>query len=686
MAYISGASLQPIVDRLNAAEPYHPLEANTFADWSLEAGDTVTVSRDGVNYVSPVHTSRLVWKKQAQVAISATGNESREAISRISSRKYRGGSSSLRNTHYQHIYVDDMYNQMRSGLELTGSTASLYVQGMYNQMKAGLDLTSSTASLYVQNMYKQMKAGLDLTSSSASLYVQSLYKQMKAGLDLTSSSASLYVRSLYDQMQAGLDLTSSSASFYVQSLYKQMKAGLDLTSSSAAVYVRNLYKQMKAGLELTESSARTYVENKTTKAELLLTINGAGKSEAKIEADQIKIGTYGNSEITLNDRLQINSNGLLSVPEGLVCGANVLVGPTGTRPGYHGNAYGSFYYVQQEGTGENAHEVPHGIVKRILIENNVLKVFRFGDSTASVDVSVANNTLTFTDHANGTTLSFNKAVTLSGAWDGNLKFTYGESLHGQSKNTALFRSVPKSDITWTGTSGAAVIKAIYDDNDEPVVTVGTIYVNGEDVYADAEPASGSATGRHGSGYSWDFTITKGDGTTKNLTIDCSNIYSDARSGYSQGTYTQQTIVLQGSPTSQLTLVGQGEWVFRKVTTGGAYYYLPGLTVSLYPGNGGAFTPQGSAGPKLFHWGQHTILDENLVSHTEDFYYVSNSNRAVQYYNPGSGTKYDRGSSTLVTPIGSTYIQIDDAWMYTAGNTVQLYNAGTISNDYYLKTN
>lgn len=50
-------------------------------------------------------------------------------------------------------------------------------------------------------------------------------------------------------------------------------------------------------------------------------------------------------------------------------------------------------------------------------------------------------------------------------------------------------------------------------------------------YTDATPASGTASGRSGSSYSWTFKIKLGDGTSKNLTIDCGTIYSDARSGY-----------------------------------------------------------------------------------------------------------------------------------------------------------
>lgn len=210
MANITGASLAPIYQRLNDAPSYHPLEADTFADWSLEAGDIVTITRDGKEYQSPVHTSSVSWRKKQMISLSSKGNESREAISKISQRKYGKGSSSLRNSEYQHIYVEDSYQQMKAGLELTTSTAVLYVDNKYTQMSAGLALTSSSAALYVDNKYNQMRAGLALTSSSAALYVDNKYNQMKAGLDITSSSAALYARSAENAAEIAARINEST--------------------------------------------------------------------------------------------------------------------------------------------------------------------------------------------------------------------------------------------------------------------------------------------------------------------------------------------------------------------------------------------------------------------------------------------------------------------------------------------
>ena len=190
----TGASLQPIYERLNAAPTYHPLSADTFADWSMEAGDIIKVTRDDDTYESPVNNSTMTWKKGSKITVSSDGNEKRSPVSKVSRKKYNGGGSGLRNNEYQHIYVDTKYNEMRSGLYLTGSTAHLYVDSKYDQMRTGLKLTSSSAHLYVDSKYDNMASGLYLASSSLHAYVKSNYDNMKAGLKLSTSTATLYAR------------------------------------------------------------------------------------------------------------------------------------------------------------------------------------------------------------------------------------------------------------------------------------------------------------------------------------------------------------------------------------------------------------------------------------------------------------------------------------------------------------
>ena len=449
MANVSGASLNGIYNRLHNAPEYHPLSANTFADWSLEAGDIVTVTRDGKSYASPTMNSTTVWRKKQQVTLNATGNEQRDTVAKMSQRKFRGGGASLRATQKAFDQIITSYNEMTAGLVLASSTAHLYVDNKYTQMTAGLNLTSSTAKLYVDNKYSQMTAGLALTSSTAKLYVDNKYAQMTAGLNLTSSTAKLYVDNKYSQMKSGLELTSSWALLAVQNAYTQMKAGLYLTSSDAHLYVDNRYSQMTSGLALSESSAKLYAQNRTTRAYIMARINADGEGEALIEADKVKItGTT-----KLNDVMTITNNAVgFSKPA--IFSDDVSINSGGELNVYTINLKGSTDVSLDK-------SVMSDVIIKADVDGNVLKLWKMGDSKTG-----------------NPSITFSKAVS-SWTWaggDGQVKVT----AHPQNQTLGVDVRV-NGDETITS-NGTYTYKAQYEDDNGSYWDIGgegtkTITVN-----------------------------------------------------------------------------------------------------------------------------------------------------------------------------------------------------------------
>lgn len=85
------ADIQGIYNQLNSGSQYTPLSAETFGDWSMEAGDMVTVVKDGRSYVTPIMQGDLKWDGASKVTIESVGNREREPLGRMSRRKYSGG-------------------------------------------------------------------------------------------------------------------------------------------------------------------------------------------------------------------------------------------------------------------------------------------------------------------------------------------------------------------------------------------------------------------------------------------------------------------------------------------------------------------------------------------------------------------------------------------------------------------
>lgn len=103
---VSGASLNGILGRLNQTGNTHPYDAVTFGDWTMQAGDLVTVKRGETEYTSPVHTSRMIWNGAPEVTIQSVGRKERDPISKVSKKKYGRGGAGIRNGErfYHDIY------------------------------------------------------------------------------------------------------------------------------------------------------------------------------------------------------------------------------------------------------------------------------------------------------------------------------------------------------------------------------------------------------------------------------------------------------------------------------------------------------------------------------------------------------------------------------------------------------
>lgn len=189
------------------------------------------------------------------------------------------------------------------------------------------------------------------------------------------------------------------------------------------------------------------------------------------------------------------------------------------------------------------------------------------------------------------------------------------------------------------------------------IEIGNWYTAG---YNDGKPVSGTAGGRT-SGVSalvHDFTITKGDGTTATLQINVSNIYATARSGYTQGTFTQATVTPQGVQ----------DTVFVEMTTGGYDYYKAKAAANYYPGDGGEFTVQGDSAGTIYKrkTSGSLRLSRYSSSSVELFIYERNTyysvGNHVWWYQSNSGTYYYLGDGS-------------DDTLYKAG-TVKKHDRGT----------
>lgn len=206
---MADASLTPIFERLNGVPQYHPMSADTFADWSMEAGDMVTMSRGEESITSPVSTSRMVWRGQQQITLEAPGSKEREAISKISKRKYGRGGGGMVNNQYIYHEIADTYNNLRTIIMATESGISTMVSNNYRGLSSYIHQSASSITAQLNSYYSGLSSGLQITASSLNFYIQDAYSSLSSRLSITSSSLSHQIKDEYHGLTSYIEQTAS---------------------------------------------------------------------------------------------------------------------------------------------------------------------------------------------------------------------------------------------------------------------------------------------------------------------------------------------------------------------------------------------------------------------------------------------------------------------------------------------
>ena len=295
---MANASLTPIYNRLNAAPKYHPLTAETFADWAMEAGDLVTVSRDGNSYTSPVSTSRMVWRGRQQINIESTGSKERPAISKVSRQKYsgsRGAGSAIANNNY--IY-NEVGTRARVFVSFTDpaltnevSEGDFWVKS--NETETWNDLSASTwtySSVFNWNDYKgalvyvrdskgtwrlvsdqqtllDHSTRIEQDENHISLIAQDVEKvgdtvyRNYAELKVEQDRISADVVNAYAGLESHITQTASDITSEVRANYQGLSSKITQTASDITAEVRADYEGLSSTITQTASSIRSEVSN-----------------------------------------------------------------------------------------------------------------------------------------------------------------------------------------------------------------------------------------------------------------------------------------------------------------------------------------------------------------------------------------------------------------------------------------
>ena len=80
--------LSNVLEKMQATPTFRPMTADTFGDWSIEAGDIVSVDIDGKSETLPVFSSSMEWNGAARTTLSCSGNEERQILTKQERQSY----------------------------------------------------------------------------------------------------------------------------------------------------------------------------------------------------------------------------------------------------------------------------------------------------------------------------------------------------------------------------------------------------------------------------------------------------------------------------------------------------------------------------------------------------------------------------------------------------------------------
>ena len=72
--------IENLLQKMQQTPSFRPMSADTFSDWSIEAGDIISVDADGVVHPFPVFTSGLDWVGAAKSTLSCDGGQARQPL------------------------------------------------------------------------------------------------------------------------------------------------------------------------------------------------------------------------------------------------------------------------------------------------------------------------------------------------------------------------------------------------------------------------------------------------------------------------------------------------------------------------------------------------------------------------------------------------------------------------------
>ena len=209
-AVVTGATLDEIYERISGADTYHPFEANTFADWAIEAGDIVTLKRGENEYTSPVQNTRMTWKGAVtSMVMNSTGSKDREAVAKISRQKYGRVGAALRSEIEIYKEFTSSDGMLRSAIYMSESRLVTQFDNAISDVHSTIQQTAENISSAVYAANSTLYSYIDQTATSIRSTVNDINEDLHSEIEQTKSMIRSAVWTANSLVYSYVDQTAS---------------------------------------------------------------------------------------------------------------------------------------------------------------------------------------------------------------------------------------------------------------------------------------------------------------------------------------------------------------------------------------------------------------------------------------------------------------------------------------------
>lgn len=327
------ASLQPIYERLNGADSYHPFSANTFADWSIEAGDIVTLKRRSDAYVSPVHSSHLSWRGSPQMTMQSRGSRELDSIGKATQKKFNRSNGGYRAAREIGKKASVFLQHGDPSLQIDFDADGDYVWIDY----AGLDTINDVGELSWDELadYTWMDFyGSKMYSWNGSSWVEISDQQKEEyNFELLQNTVT-ELRSVKGDLAGAyseIKQTKNELNATVKNARDGLEWNLSVTAGELRSEMSNKETELRSSISQQADRISLVVEGTGNNAHIkpasiVAAINAqTGQSTIFLDANKIKIGSDSGTTVDLADAIGIN-DGYVEMKKGVLFDNSAIFG------------------------------------------------------------------------------------------------------------------------------------------------------------------------------------------------------------------------------------------------------------------------------------------------------------------------------------------------------------------------